>query len=151
MITWYFFLGNQFFYCSTLQWGSDIRICSDFKWSIFVRFSNGLNFEWSIWPRLFFNINKTFINIKRSRLNLQFFPVFRIWNLTTYGPFEIQPSKSPDLECFRILNGRISDSHCIWFKNTFKSHKTFGRVQKSKPIKMSKWQKRNNARKSKLF
>ena len=28
------------------------------------------------------------------------------------GPFELQPSKSPDFECFRILNGQISDPHC---------------------------------------
>ena len=28
------------------------------------------------------------------------------------GPLEIQPYKSPDCECFLILNGRISDPHC---------------------------------------
>ena len=27
------------------------------------------------------------------------------------GPFEIQPSKSPDFKCFWFSNGRISDPH----------------------------------------
>ena len=31
------------------------------------------------------------------------------------GPFEIWPSKSPDFECFRILNGRISDPTVLDF------------------------------------
>ena len=35
-----------------------------------------------------------------------FFTVFK-WP----GPYEIQPSKSPDFNCFPILNGHISDPH----------------------------------------
>ena len=34
-------------------------------------------------------------------------------------PFEIQPSKSPDFKCFRILNGQISDTTTIWNLETF--------------------------------
>ena len=36
------------------------------------------------------------------------------------GPFEIQPSKNPDFECFWILNGRISDPHCTYVHGLFK-------------------------------
>ena len=43
-----------------------------------------------------------------------------IWNQNTYGPFEIQPSKGPDFECFRILNGQISDPHCVLLVQSFK-------------------------------
>ena len=31
-----------------IQWGSEIQTCPDLEWSIFVRFSNGLDFEWFI-------------------------------------------------------------------------------------------------------
>ena len=31
-----------------IQWGSEIRSCPDFKWSIFVRFSNGPDSKWFI-------------------------------------------------------------------------------------------------------
>ena len=31
---------------SLIQWGFEIRTCSDFKWSIVVGFSNSSDFEW---------------------------------------------------------------------------------------------------------
>ena len=133
--------------------GSEIRPSLDFEWSKRGCVANGLDFEWdlksgipTIWnPDKWRPFRQKLFEIQTKSPNFEWsgfwmvgtiaiakagpFENRTIWkpdHLKT-GPFEIWPSKSLDFKCFRILNGRISDSHCPWFQkpNTYLGSKLF--------------------------
>ena len=75
---------------------------------------------------------KNHLKSKHKRLDFEWNSFQMVGTITLAiakaGPFEIRPSKSPDLKCFRTLNGRISDAHLV--SHSMKSAKSLNFILK---------------------
>ena len=124
--------------------GSEIQICPDLECigihnDVAHRIWNGqkmVGFNWSRFRMGSEIRNSNHLKTDKNSHHL----VFTIWNLDYLvrilhesnfqiietktiaidkaQTFEIRPSKSPDFKCFKIFNGWISATHCIWIQGT---------------------------------